>query len=131
MAPEGLKAAQSELATLKQKAGRVLRAQLVVSVVLAGLFLLQGVTEALSALYGGLASLIIAWFLSRGVRRASELATVDIKKSMATLYVGAVQRFLLVIGLLALGLSLLKLNPIALCVGFAVTQMSYLVSSRQ
>jgi len=49
---------------------------------------------------------------------------------LGILYVGAVQRFLLVLGLLVLGIALFKLDPIALCVGFALAQLSYVVGSR-
>ena len=131
MTTEELKLANTENAALTERASRVFRIQLLISVVIAGLFLIQGVREALSALYGGFASVITAWFLSRGVRRASELAIDDIKRSMTSLYVGAVQRFLLVLGLLAIGLAVLKLDPIALCVGFAVAQISYLAGPRK
>jgi len=37
---------------------------------------------------------------------------------------------LLVLGLLVLGIALFKLDPIALCVGFALAQLSYVVGSR-
>jgi ATP synthase protein I len=119
-----------ETAALAKRARRVIRVQLLTSVLVAGFFLLQGTTESLSAMYGGMVSVITAWFLSRGVQRAGKLAVDNPKKSMAILYVGAVQRFLLVLGLLAVGLALLKLEPIALCVGFAVAQISYLVGPR-
>lgn len=123
-------AAETEPAALTQQARKVIGAQLLVSVLVAGCFLLQGVWESLSALYGGMASVIIALLLRRGVRRASQMATISPKKSMAILYVGAVQRFVLVLGLLALGIAGLKLNPVAVCVGFAVAQVGYLVNTR-
>lgn len=112
---------------------RVIRIQFLISTVIAGLFFLleDSWNTALAALYGGGASVIIAWYLSRGVLRASQLAAQDPKKSMATLYVGAVQRFLLVLGLLVVGIAGLKLEPFALCVGFAAAQLSYLFGARQ
>lgn len=122
--------AEPDFATLAGKARAVIRMQLLISVLVAGLFLFQGTLESLSALYGGLASVIIAWFLSRGVHRASRLAAEDPKKGMAVLYVGAVQRFMLVMVLLATGFAVLKLDPVALCVGFAVARISYFVNPR-
>ena len=105
--------------------------QLLTSVGIAAGFLLQGPWEAMSALCGGLTSISTALLLSRGVKRAGEAALSDPKKSLAILYIGAVQRFLLVMGLLALGLAVFKLEAIAVCVGFAIAQVSYLVSSRE
>jgi ATP synthase protein I len=91
---------------------------------------MQGTWDSLSALYGGFASVLTALVLSRGVKRAEEAVLRDPKQSLQILYFGAVKRFLLVMGLIALGLAVLKLAPIALCVGFAVAQMGFVVSSR-
>ena len=127
----GLKVAENEFAELTAKANKVLRIQLAISVGVAGLFLIQGIFESLSALYGGLATVVTAWFLSRGVKRASELAAVDPKKSMLIMYAGAVQRFLLVGALLAIGIGLIELDPIGVCAGFAIAQIGYLAGSRR
>ena len=111
-------------------ARRVIGLQLASSAIIAVLFLFQDALHAASALYGGLTSVSTALLLSRGVRRAGEAALGDPKKSLAILYVGAVQRFFLVLGLLALGFSLLKLDPVAVIVGFGIAQISYAVSTR-
>lgn len=126
------RAAGTDRDALAERTRRVIRTQLLVSVLVAGIFfaLQSSWNAALSALYGGGASVIIAWFLSRGVQRASQLAVENPKKSMAALYVGAVQRFLLVLGLLVIGIAVLKLEPIALCAGFAAAQFSYLFGAR-
>jgi len=127
MANGSLKKARSEFA---EKARWVISTQLVASVVIALLFLYQGVWQSLSAFYGGFASICIAMLLTWGVQRATVTAAENPTRGMLILYMGAVQRFLLVIGLLALGLALFKLDPIAMCVGFALAQLSYLISSR-
>lgn len=119
--------AEPELAS---KARRVIRLQLLTSALVAVGFLLYGVWASLSAGYGGLTSVSIALLLSRGVERASAAALQDPKESMKILYVGAVQRFALVAVLLAFGLAVLGLEPVAVCVGFALAQISYLMSSR-
>ncbi|MDH5327276.1 MAG: ATP synthase subunit I [Gammaproteobacteria bacterium] len=115
---------------LAQSTRRVVGLQLLSSVVIAVLFLFQDVLHAASALFGGLTSVSTALILSRGVRRAGEAALSDPKKSLAILMLGALQRFILVLGLLALGLGLLKLDPVAVIVGFVITQISYAVSTR-
>ena len=119
--------AEPELAS---KARRVISLQLLTSLVVAVLFMLHGVWASISAFYGGLASVSVALLLSRGVERASAAALQNPKESMKILYMGAVQRFVLVAVLLAFGLAVLELEPVAVCVGFGLAQFSYLMSSR-
>ena len=115
---------------LVAKARNVASVQIISSVTVAALFLLQGPWDAVSALYGGLASMVTVWLLGRGVKRAEAAVLRDPKRSMQILYFGAAQRFLLVAVLLALGLAVLKLAPIALCVGFVLTQLSFVMGAR-
>ena len=119
--------ADSQLAA---KTRSVASLQIISSVVVAGLFLLYGVWDSISALYGGFTSVLTVLYLSRGVKRAEEAVLRNPKRSLQILYFGAVQRFLLVAGLLALGLAVFKLAPIAMCVGFAVAQLSFVLGSR-
>lgn len=111
-------------------AKRVIGLQLFSSVVVASAFFVQGSWYATSALYGGLASVIIAWLMSRGFKRASQASLQSSGKSMAILYLGAAQRFLLVIVLLGIGLSVFKLVPVAIISGFAIAQLSYAFGAR-
>lgn len=116
---------------LAEQARGVISKQLAAGVVVAGLFLvLQGTWPAVSALYGGVVSVSLSLLLLWGVTRASKVAATDPRKSMTILYVGAVQRFVAVLALLALGLALFKLDPLAVLIGFGVAQVSYLVTSR-
>lgn len=84
-----------------------------------------------SALYGMGASIAITALLSYGVVRAEKAAANDPKKSMGILYVGAVQRFLLVLGLFIFGLAVLKLEPLATAVSFGLTQFGYVFNFAQ
>ncbi len=112
------------------KARWVISTQLIISAIVATVFLIKGAWESLAALYGGLASICISVLLLWGIKRATEAAKDNPGKSMRILYVGAVQRFLLVLGLLALGIAVFSLDPVAMCVGFALAQFSYLIGSR-
>lgn len=114
------------------KARHVLVVQLGMTILVALAFgLLHGGSwSALSAFCGGLISMCVLLLLQRGVRRASEVALVDQKKSMMILYLGAVQRFVLIIILFALGLRVLGFAPLELLVGFAAAQASNIVSAR-
>lgn len=117
-------------ADLAAKARRILVAQLVATSVVALSFLYVGAWDALSALYGGFASICLALLSIRGFKRANEHALSDPQKSMIILYVGAAQRFLAVVVLLAIGLGTLKLEAMAVFVGFALAQASYLMGAR-
>ena len=122
-----MKIAEPELAN---KARWVISTQLIIAVLVAVLFIFQGVSESLAAGYGGLSSLLVSLFLLWGINRATEVTKHNPAKGMRILYFGAAQRFLLVVLLLAAGIAWLKLNPVAVCVGFAVAQLSYLFGSR-
>lgn len=96
----------------------------------AGFYLAKGQVGAQSAIYGALISIVLAMLLIAGVRRAAEAAEESKKKSMATLYFGAAQRFVLALVLFALGVGKLKLDPLAMVVGFAVAQATYFLSTQ-
>ena len=93
----------------------------------AGFFVAKGLWEAQSALYGGFISVVVTYMLARRVERAGEIARQNPRKSMQLLYIGAVQRFVLVAALLGCGLILIKLEPLALIVGLALTQLAYVL----
>lgn len=115
------------------KAKRIVTVQIAASAIVALGFGLTsgGGWSALSALGGGLVSLCIVWLLRRGVRKASDAALTDQKKSMMILYLGAVQRFIVVIALFALGLGVMGLVPLAMFAGFAAAQAGNLLGAQK
>jgi len=116
---------------LAERTRRIVGFQILASVVIAIGFLIGvGAAEGRSALYGGLVAVTLTALLSRGVKRAEVTAARDPQKSMVILYVGAVQRFVLALAAFALGLAVLKLEPMAVFVGFAAAQFSYLINAR-
>ena len=104
--------------------------QIIVSIVVAGLFVFKGPWASFSALYGGIASIVVALLLSQRIKRATEAAQNNLKESMAILYIGAVQRFVLVAVFLVIGIAVIKFDPIAVCAGFALAQVSFVMGSR-
>lgn len=114
---------------IADKARRVIAFQVVAAVlVAAGFYAAKGAWEAQSALYGGFVSMFAAVLLRRGVQRAAaQAAERDPKQVMATLYLGAVQRFVLVLALFGLGLAVFKLAPLATVAGFGAAQLVYLM----
>jgi hypothetical protein len=114
-----------------EKARRVVSLQIITTLITAGAFYFgQGLVEAQSALYGGFISIASTLLLSRGVQQASDAALENRGKSMRILYVGAAQRFFLIIAAFALGLTVLKLNALALLAGFAIGQFGFFVGVR-
>ena len=90
-------------------------------------YFFKGMVEFQSAIFGALISMASALWLGRGVKRAEVNAISDPKRSMAMLYLGAVQRFVLVIALFILGLSFLKLDPLAMGAGFGLAQLGFVI----
>ena len=119
---------------LTGKARRVVVVQLSMTLVVATVFF--GVSaedslwKALSAGYGGLSSVVLALISIGGFKRANAIALSDPRQSMMILYIGAVVRFAAVIVLLGIGLGLLKLDALAVFIGFALAQASYLMGVR-
>ena len=101
------------------------------ALIAAAFFMAKGTGEAYSAFYGGLISVAVAFLLGRGVVRAAEAARQDPKKSMLILYLGAVQRFILVLVLFGIGLKALSLAFIPMIAGFAGAQLAYLSNMRR
>jgi len=103
--------------------------QLVIGLILVGLFWFKsGEWEAVSALFGMFSALMIAAVLGYGVIRANKIATSNPQRSMGILYFGAVQRFILVLGLFMFGLAVLKLDPLAMAMTFGLTQLAYAIN---
>lgn len=109
---------------------KVIRNQVVIGFLVAAGFLLQGTWQSLAALYGALVAIILAFLLGRRIGRADKAATQSPRWAMALIFIGVVQRFLLVLVLFGVGFSLLKLPPLAAIVGFGLTQLGYLIGAR-
>lgn len=90
--------------------------------------------SSLALLYGGLvvviAMLVSAWrfMLLTNPDKGSENNSSML--SVAELYKGTVLRFILVIALLVIGMIALKLEALAVVIGFCVTQASYFFGAR-
>lgn len=116
---------------LVERARRVIGMQLLATLIVATAFYI-GVSaiHGRSAFFGGLISVFLSYLLGRGVKRAEALAVSHPRQSMAILYIGAAQRFIVAIAAFGFGLAYLDLNPLAVFVGFAVSQLSYVINAR-
>lgn len=106
--------------------------QFAIAAVAAVIFLLaQGGAQAVAAFFGGTVSAVSSLLLRRGVIKANEIAQEDPRRGMMALYIGAVQRFVLVLALFGLGLGFLGIDPLASVVGFGASQLAYAVMMRK
>lgn len=95
-----------------------------------GFFLYQAnILTAVSAIGGGVIAMVIGLMMRWDFSRAEKVASHDIKRSAVILYVGAVQRFFMVIALFVLGIFM-NLSPLPLLVGFAAAQLCYSILVR-
>lgn len=103
------------------------------SILIVGCILLawiyEGLDAALAAFYGGAVALVNGWLLAKRVAHAGKLAKKDLKSSAFTLYLGAIQRFLLVLVGLGAGLEFFHLDPVPLLVTFGVAQLAYMIAA--
>lgn len=99
--------------------------------VAAGFFLARGPWEAVSAVYGGALSILMALLLSLSVAMAGQSAAGNPGGGQLILYAGAGLRFVLVLVLFGAGLALIGLAPLATVTGFAVVQLVFLLAARQ
>lgn len=99
-------------------------------IVAAGFKLNSSEWQSVSAIFGMVTSIGLTILLSHGVKRAENSALKDPKKSIEILYLGAVQRFLLVLFCFIVGLAILKLEPLAMALSFGLTQFAYVFNMR-
>ena len=85
--------------------------------------------SAVAATYGGGVALANAWLLALRVERVGELVKKDPHKGMYSLYIGAAQRFVLVLVGLAIGLGVFHLDAIPMVISFAVAQLAYVIAA--
>lgn len=115
---------------LRSTTRRLLTVQGLLILLATGLYFgLKGWQPAVAALFGGLIALLNTLVSAHRLARASETAAQDPKRGMMELYIGAVIRFVATPGLIAVGIVLLELDPVAIIVGFAAAQVGYFFNS--
>lgn len=115
---------------LRGAAGRLLASQALLVFATAGIYLWHsGGQAAMAALFGGLIAFFNTVISAQHLARASHAAAGDLKRGMLELYIGAVIRFVATPALVAVGIVALKLDAVAIIVGFAVAQVGYFFNS--
>lgn len=110
---------------------RTLRRILLVQVIFTGMGALfssfmWGHEFVIAVLYGGAVTIATTFYSGWRLKVATKGSEQGPALNMAEFYKSTLLRFILVIALLALGLGYLKLEPLAVIVGFAITQTGYL-----
>lgn len=106
---------------------KLLFAQLTLLVLAAVIALLQkGSGFTLALLYGGVVTLVGTLYSAQRLKFATQAGVDGPALNILELYKGIVLKFLLVVALLALGMLWLRLEPLAIVIGFATTQAGYL-----
>lgn len=105
---------------LRKGVRRVLLFQALLTLFVAAAFgIARGRYEFLSALYGGITTILLTAWLGRGVLRGGGLGSM---------YANAITRYGAAMVLLGVGLGALKLAPLPLIVAFAVAQFGFLAA---
>ncbi len=88
-------------------------------------FALNNINGFIAALYGGAITLSGTLLMAWRINRAGEIASSNTLQSSMEIYTGVMQKFILTLLLMAVGMGYLKLDPVALLVSFALTQLSF------
>lgn len=86
-----------------------------------------GQASTLAVIFGGLVALANSILLAWRMRAAKRLINADVQRDLRMLYRTGLERFVLVVAFLALGMGILKLDPLALIAGFVLGQLAWLV----
>jgi ATP synthase protein I len=108
----------------------ILQGIIVAVVALAG-FGHSGVGAAGAVLFGGTIAMVNAGLLGWRLQRGARLPHVDLQRHMKSFYASSLERFVAVAALLAIGMGILKLMPLALLAGFIAGQLAFMLSGHK
>ncbi|UCH52991.1 MAG: ATP synthase subunit I [Pseudomonadota bacterium] len=111
---------------LHRSVRRVVVVQIIIAAaVAAAFFLASDWHDVLAALYGGAITVFASWWLGRQVRRADVTPSATGMGGKLAIYAMASVRFVVVLGLLALGIGGLELAAPALIIGFSTAKLGF------
>ena len=97
-----------------------------IAAVIAGLN--KGSAFTIALIYGGAISVATTLVQAWRIKIATDEAARNAAIGMAEMYKGMVIKYLLVIGLMYLGLSTIELTPAAVIIGFIVAHLGFLLA---
>ena len=112
---------------------RVVRRLFIVQVIITlsvalGYLAFQDINGFIAAVYGGIITLAGTLLMAWRISRAGDVAYKEKQQGYFEIYIGAIQKFFLTLVLMAIGMGVLKLDPLAILVSFALTQLSYIAN---
>ncbi|MHB1245812.1 MAG: ATP synthase subunit I [Sulfuriferula sp.] len=115
-----------------QKPDLVIRIALLVQggcVLMAALLVywVYGQASAMAAAFGGLVALANSGLLAWRMRVAKRRDDTDAQQDLRMIYRTGLERFVLVVFFLALGMGVLKLDPPVMIAGFVLGQVAWLI----
>jgi ATP synthase protein I len=97
---------------------------LLISAVAVGFFAAQGWQSAVAVIYGALIVTLNHLLQVRQLKRADRIAGIDPARNMRYLYRCAAERFTATVALLAVGIIMLRLEPLPLLAGYILAQFA-------
>jgi len=117
------------LVVMRRVVRRLLIVQLILMLIIAlGYLVFQNLNALSAAVYGAAITIIGTLLMAWRIARAGEVAATQKQQGYIEVYIGAIQKFVLTLVLMAFGMGFLKLDPLAVLVGFAVTQLSFIAN---
>ena len=105
---------------------RLLIVQFAILLIVAVVYLaLNNINGFIAALYGGSITLSGTLLMAWRINRAGDIASQNTQQGSIEIYTGVMQKFLLTLLLMAVGMGYLKLDPVAILASFALTQLSF------
>lgn len=101
------------------------------STVVIAFFIYQGLDAAASAAYGGGIAVINGLLLVRRIFHANEVSKQDANSGATVLFIGIIERILVTLVGLGVGMGLLKLAPLPMIVAFAAAQVAFMIIGKQ
>lgn len=93
------------------------------------LITISSFAAGIAALYGGAIALVNSFLLGRHVDKAKKNLKQSAQSDVALLYLGAAQRFVFTLVAMAVGMGLLKLEPVGLLAAFIAAQLAHLFAA--
>ncbi|MBL80024.1 MAG: hypothetical protein CMH70_08365 [Nitrosomonadaceae bacterium] len=117
---------------MKSSVHRTAVLQIVISIIIGIIaYTLEGEEEAWAVIYGGAVALINTLLLLWRMESVKHKILRDAKHYLWIFYRSGVERFLVLSALLAIGMGVLKLVPLAVLIGFVVNQLAWIIAPLQ
>jgi len=114
------------MVVMRRVVRRLLIIQIIIIMAVALAYLVvQNNNDFLAAVYGGSITLSGTLLMAWRIHRAGEVASDEQQQGFIEIYLGAIQKFILTMVMMAFGMGYLGLEPLAILICFAATQLSF------